>query len=188
MESNKVSGYCARLPHIALSSRSVRDRTQSGELSRILHQLIAVAYTVNSDGQKIVPFETWERSGDGRGTILDGCHLWRSQLRQQMSTRSSKAEKAEAICNQKWFRRDGGQRRGCMHTGNDVIPPKAGVSFGRVLRCLEIVGHRNDREQDQDKKRQGNKLRLPVKSRARSPSQPHARDSQAHQHANEIED
>lgn len=67
MESINVNGYCARLLHIALSSRSIRDRSQSKGVSRILHQMRAVPCTVIEMGMRPRSWETWQGKNQAAG-------------------------------------------------------------------------------------------------------------------------
>jgi hypothetical protein len=43
--------------------------------------------------------------------------------------------------------------------GDHVVAAQAGVDLGRILDRLQIVGDRDDREQDQDEHGQGDELR-----------------------------
>jgi len=68
-----------------------------------------------------------------------------------------------------WSMRKNGVRYGAR-----VVPPLTAVGFGRVLECLDVIRHGNDREKDEQKHCQGNELGSPARTGARGKSQPQA--------------
>jgi hypothetical protein len=69
-----------------------------------------------------------------------------------------------------------------------MAPPLAAVGFSRVLDHLQVVRYRNDREQDEQKDCQGDKLHSPVAAGTRGKAQPKAEHEGCKQNPGEIED
>lgn len=68
-----------------------------------------------------------------------------------------------------------------------VVPPLATAGLGRVLHGLEVVGDRNDGEQDKQEHSQGHKLHSPAPF-ARAEAQPQAEHQGREQNPSEIEE
>jgi len=85
-------------------------------------------------------------------------------------------------------RESSGRGRDGMRRRIAVVPSLATVGLGRVLNCLQVVCHRNDREQDQQEHGQGDKLHPPAAAGARGNSQPKEKHEGGKQNPGEIED
>lgn len=69
-----------------------------------------------------------------------------------------------------------------------MVPALNGVSLGRILQCQQVIGDRNDGEQNQDEQSQGNKLGAAVDGRARRPLEPQANHGDGHNEPGKIEE
>ena len=74
-----------------------------------------------------------------------------------------------------------------------MVPALTGVGLGRILNRLQVVGHGDDREQNQEEQRQGDELHSPVlhspfRASALGKSQPQAEHQRGQQSPGEIEE
>ena len=68
-----------------------------------------------------------------------------------------------------------------------MMAARAAVELGRVLKCLQVVGHRDYGKKDRNKHGQGDKLHTPVRTCARAESQPQTHDHDGQYCPDEIE-
>ena len=74
-----------------------------------------------------------------------------------------------------------------------MVPAQTGVGLGRILSGLQVVGYRDDRKQDQDEHREGDKLQAavlhsPVWADGRSKTQPQANQQRGQRSPDEIQE
>ena len=103
-----------------------------------------------------------------------------------------KVQNAEGKLGENWHWEGGAPGEDGVRVGDDVVAALAGVGFGRILKRLQVVGHRDNREQDQYKHGQGDKLRMPVLDMpigagTRGDAQPQAEHERCQRHPGEIE-
>ena len=87
---------------------------------------------------------------------------------------SCQAQKAKGQLRESWHDERGSMGKNGVWRGARVVPPLTAVGFGRVLECLDVIRHGNDREKDEQKHCQGNELGSPARTGARGKSQPQA--------------
>jgi len=73
-----------------------------------------------------------------------------------------------------------------------MIAAQTGVCLSRILNRLKVVGHRDNREQNQQEYRQGDELHAPIKTSLvrdglRGKSEPKTKHQRGNQHPCEIE-
>jgi len=133
-----------------------------------------------------------ERSGGGRGAVLDGSQGGVIDRRNGEAASRSNAWCAKDKLGEGGLRERSDHMEDGVRVGGYVIAPQAGVGFDRILNRLQVVGYRDNRKQDQKKQSQGDKLPALVKitlvrASARGKSQPQAEHKRRLQKPCEIE-
>ncbi len=108
--------------------------------------------------------------------------------RSGQNARCGKLQLAEGKLGENRQRQRGDGREDGVRIGDNVALPETAVCFGWILHRLEVVGYRDDREEDQNEHGERYHLSPPVGASARAESQPENDHPRGQQDPGEIED